>query len=96
MTHPLLCFPDNTNEALVGMLRSGNVGANTATDHIAVLDEALAQLPDLVRAGRILVHTDVAGFSHAFIDHLTAQGPEYFSGYAVTEDVRPAITLLPV
>ncbi len=67
------------------MLRPGNAGSNTAADHIAVLDAALAQLPEATRAGRILVRTDGAGFSHSFIDHLTAQGLEYSLGYAVTE-----------
>ncbi len=49
--HPLLCFLDNTGEALAGVLRPGNVGANTAADHIAVLDAALAQIPDAHRHG---------------------------------------------
>ena len=43
--HPLLCFPDNTGEALAGLLRPGNAGANTATDHITVLDRALGTDP---------------------------------------------------
>lgn len=43
--HPLLCFLDGTNEALSGILRPGNAGSSTATDHIDVLDQALAQLP---------------------------------------------------
>jgi hypothetical protein len=93
--HPLLCFLDNTNEALAGMLRAGNAGSNTAADHITVLDQALAQLPENARTGRILVRTDGAGFSHAFIEHLTGQGLEYSLGYAVTEVVRDAISLLP-
>jgi hypothetical protein len=93
--HPLLCFLDNTNEALAGILRTGRAGSNTATDHISVLDLALGQLPEAARAGRILVRTDGAGFSHQFLDHLVAMGLEYSVGYAVTEDVRDAITLLP-
>jgi len=44
--HPLLCFPGRPNiaagEALVGPLRPANGGSNTAADHIAVLDMALA------------------------------------------------------
>jgi hypothetical protein len=93
--HPLLCFLDNTNEALSGILRTGRAGSNTAADHVQVLDLALGQLPEAARAGRILVRTDGAGFSHAFLDHLVEQGLEYSIGYAVTEDVREAITLLP-
>jgi hypothetical protein len=49
--HPLLAFLDNTNEALAGILRAGNAGANTAADHIAMTDLALAQLPDQHRHG---------------------------------------------
>ena len=97
--HPMLCFLDNTNEALAGILRTGRAGSNTAADHIAVLDQALAQLPEAARAGRILVRTDGAGFSHDFLDHLVNQPDgralEYSVGYAVTEDVRAAITMLP-
>jgi len=45
--HPLFCFLDNTREALSGMLREGRAGSNTTTDHITVLDHALAQIPDM-------------------------------------------------
>lgn len=34
--HPLLAFCDNSQEFLAGLLRPGNAGANTATDHITV------------------------------------------------------------
>jgi Transposase DDE domain group 1 len=94
--HPILCFLDNTNEALAGILRTGRAGSNTAADHVTVLDQALGQLPEEARAGRILVRTDGAGFSHQFLDHLVEQQLEYSTGYAVTEDVRDAIALLPV
>jgi thioesterase domain-containing protein len=47
--HPLPCFLANTGEAVSGRLRPGNSGANTAADHIAVLDQALAQIPDAHR-----------------------------------------------
>lgn len=93
--HPLLVFCDNTNEALAGLLRPGNAGSNTAADHIAVLDLALAQLPDAHRAKRILIRTDGAGFSHAFLDHLFEQDLEYSVGFAVTDDIRAAITQIP-
>jgi hypothetical protein len=93
--HPILAFLDNTNEALAGILRTGRAGSNTAADHIAVLGLALAQLPEAARAGRILVRTDGAGFSHDFVEHMVAAGLEYSTGFAVTEDVRAAIDLLP-
>src|SRR5207253_5650994 len=42
---PLGAWLDNTAEALAAILRPGNAGANTASDHVGVLEEALAQLP---------------------------------------------------
>jgi hypothetical protein len=50
--HPMLAYLDGTEEALAGMLRPGNAGANTAADQIAVLEAALAQLPKRVAARR--------------------------------------------
>ncbi|HWU06984.1 MAG TPA: IS1380 family transposase [Streptomyces sp.] len=99
--HPLLCFMANTGEAMAGRLRPGNAGANTAADHIAVLDDALAQIPDAHRHGTdILVRTDSAGSAKAFLTHvreLRTRGIRtFFSvGYAVTEPVRRAIRALP-
>lgn len=40
---PTLCFLDITGEALAGLRRPGNAGANSEADHITVLDKALAQ-----------------------------------------------------
>ena len=48
--HPLGAWLDNTNEALAAVLRPGNAGSNTATDHLTVIDQALAQLPDRWRS----------------------------------------------
>jgi hypothetical protein len=99
--HPLLCFLDNTGEALAGLLRPGNSGANTAADHITVLDAALAQIPDAHRHGTdLLIRTDSAGGTKAFLTHLRTlrkQGIQtFFSvGHPVTEPVRRAIRSLP-
>ena len=49
--HPMLCFADATGEALSGLLRPGNAGANDAEDHLAVLDAAIAALPPEIAAG---------------------------------------------
>jgi Transposase DDE domain group 1 len=77
--HPLLCFADATGEALAGLLRPGNAGANTVADHLVVLDAAVAQLPAEVAAGHgpgdapelvarpLLVRTDSAGCTHGFV-----------------------------
>lgn len=34
--HPLVCYLDESSEALAGILGPGNAGANTASDHVAV------------------------------------------------------------
>ena len=66
--HPLLAFCDNTGEFLAAQLRAGNAGSNTAADHIAVLDAALAQIPDSYRHGHpILIRADGAGCTKAFL-----------------------------
>ena len=64
--HPLTAWLDNTGEALAAVLRPGNAGSNTAADHIAVTDLALAQIPDQYRHGvPILVSADGAGATRA-------------------------------
>ncbi len=99
--HPLLCFLANTGEALAGLLRPGNAGANTAADHIAVLDQALAQIPDAHRHGTdILIRTDSAGSakpsSPTSATCANTGIRTFFSvGYAITEPVRRAIRALP-
>lgn len=95
--HPLLCFLDNTGEALAGLLREGRAGSNTTTDHITVLDQALAQIPDAVRHGTpILLRADSAGSSHGFLAHIRSLREHHLDirfsvGAAITEPVRAAI-----
>lgn len=43
--HPLGAWLEATGEQLACLLRPGNAGSGTATDHVTVLDAALAQLP---------------------------------------------------
>jgi hypothetical protein len=99
--HPLAAFCDNTSEALAGMLRRGNAGANTAADHIRVLDAALAQIPDQYRHGTpILFRTDTAGCTKAFLAHVRAQRErgvacEFSVGWAITDRERAAIGMVP-
>ncbi|HEY3477732.1 MAG TPA: IS1380 family transposase, partial [Streptomyces sp.] len=99
--HPILAFLDNSGEFLAGLLRPGNAGANTAADHITVLDRALAQLPDVNRHGvPILVRADGAGCSKAFLAHIRglrahAILTEFSVGWAVTDRERAAIGNLP-
>jgi Transposase DDE domain group 1 len=99
--HPLTAWLDNTGEALAAVLRSGNAGSNTAADHIAVTDLALAQLPDAHRHGvPILVSADGAGATRAWLAHLRAQRVtgvdlEFSVGFTMTATVQAAILALP-
>jgi hypothetical protein len=99
--HPILVFLDNSGEFLAGMLRPGNAGANTAADHITVLDAALAQIPDAHRHGvPVLVRADGAGCSKAFLADIRslreqAVATEFTVGWAVTDRERDAIARLP-
>ncbi len=49
--HPIYCFADATGETLGATLRPGNAGANTIADHVAVLDQAIGQLPAEIAVG---------------------------------------------
>ena len=99
--HPLGCWLDNTQEALAGMLRPGNAGANTAEDHVAVLAGALAQLPvqplglDPINGVAMLARADSAGASHEFLSTLRRRGIEFSVGFDITESVRFAILDVP-
>jgi hypothetical protein len=95
--HPLFCFLDGTREALSGLLREGRAGSNTTADHITVLDQALAQIPDAHRHGTdILVRSDSAGCTHGFLTHIRslreqAVHTRFSVGVAITEPVRDAV-----
>ncbi len=98
--HPIFCFLDGSREALSAILRTGRAGSNTAADHIAVLDQALEQIPDEHRHGvPVLIRTDTAGCTHDFLAHirgLREHGVQtFFSvGVPITEHIREAITLI--
>jgi hypothetical protein len=54
--HPLVAFVDHgqagSGEPVAALLRPGNAGSNTASDHIETTQLALAQLPKHLRRGR--------------------------------------------
>lgn len=98
--HPLHCFLDETGEQLAGLLRPGNAGANTAQDHVAVLDAAIEQLPPDVsdrerdEPVEILARADAAGATHAFAAALRERRIRFSLGYYVTETVGQAALAL--
>jgi hypothetical protein len=67
--HPLAAWCANTRECLNMLLRPGNAGSNTFTDHKEVLAAALRQVPARFRR-KLIVRVDGAGASHDLIEHL--------------------------
>jgi hypothetical protein len=94
--HPLLAYADETREALAGILRPGNAGANTAADHETVLDRALCQIPTRRLEGiAILVRSDSAGATHDLADYCSEHDMRFSVGYELTAPVRQAIAEIP-
>lgn len=96
--HPLLAFVDHgaggTGEPLAALLREGNAGANTARDHILVLDEALAQLPEADRTG-VLVRGDSGAGTKDFLRHVSGLGLQFTVGFGASALVTEALERLP-
>ncbi|MFI5758130.1 IS1380 family transposase [Streptomyces sp. NPDC051569] len=100
--HPLVAFVDHgqdgSGEPVAALLRPGNAGSNTASDHITTTQLALAQLPKLLRRGRqTLIRTDSAGGTHAFLNWLTRRGQwlSYSVGMTITEVIHQAVLKIP-
>ncbi len=104
--HPLLCFLDRPDlaagEALAGLLRAGNAGSNTAADHIAVLDMALANLPEPARprpgdptGPRVLARSDSAGATHAFAAACVERGVGFSFGFPVDARIQRIVDAIP-
>jgi hypothetical protein len=98
--HPLTAWCDNTGESLVVKLRPGRAGSNTATDHIEVLTEAIAQIPASHRR-RMLITCDGAGSTHALVEHISVLNTRpgfavrYSVGFDFDERVRAVIGHVP-
>ncbi len=94
--HPLHAYADQTREALGGLLRPGNAGANTAADHKTVLDLALAQIPaEYIEDIEIVVRADRAGATHELADYCRDARMRFSFGYDLTDTVRQAILETP-
>lgn len=93
--HPLLAYLDATGEALAGVLRRGNAGSGTATDHVAVLDDALDQLPVDPAEVEVIARADSAGWSHGFVNHCRQRGVRFVIGHRLTVDVAKVLVNVP-
>lgn len=90
--HPLLVTCGR--EALAGVLRPGNAGANTAADHIDVLELALEALPCRALDGEILARADGAGASHDFAEACRETNVRFSLGFAIHQGVREPVLAL--
>jgi len=97
--HPLCAFvdhgPEGTGKPLAIALRPGNAGSNTATDHIAVISQALRKLPGARRGKSVLVRIDGAGSTHKVIDWLTGRRLAYSVGFTLPENTPDLLKLIP-
>ncbi|MCP9960769.1 IS1380 family transposase [Streptomyces somaliensis] len=100
--HPLMAFvdhgPGGTGEPVTALLRPGNAGSNTATDHITTARLALAQLPKKHRRGRrTLIRCDSGGGTHEFVAWLARRGRwlSYSAGMVITETIHQHVLKIP-
>jgi len=105
--HPLLAICPDTDEVLAGRLRPGNAGANNAADHVAVLADAIAQLPPAWQAGhdhgddaadvrkQLLCRADAAGASHWFAEECVERNIGFTLGYQIDNRVRDGVMCVP-
>lgn len=100
--HPLMGFVDHgaggSGEPVMGLLRPGNAGSNTAADHITTTQLGLAQLPKKYRRGRrTLIRCDSGGGTHEFTAWLTRSGRwlPYSVGMTITDAIHQAVLKVP-
>jgi hypothetical protein len=101
--HPLLAMAGDCDEVLAGIMRPGNAGANTAVDHVVVLDQAIAALPADWRAGHhhgdhpddtakeLIVRADSAGASHWLAEDCHSRNIGFSIGYQIDQRVRDGL-----
>lgn len=97
--HPLGAWLANTTESLAMLLRPGNAGSNTVSDHIEVLTDAIAQIPARWRS-RLVVRVDGAGATHDLVKHLQSLSARrrtvlFTCGWMITDADETAIGMLP-
>lgn len=98
--HPLCAFVDHgpagTGEPLTILLRAGNAGSNTATDHQTVIADALDQAGLGPRPGRrVLIRIDGAGSTKATIAALTRRRVAYSVGFTLPATTPELYRLVP-
>ena len=93
--YPLMAYLDATGEALAAMLRPGNAGSNTASDHVEVLGDALAQIPVDPRGVEVTVRADSAGCTRGFLKACRERGVRFCVGHPLSIDIAQKILEVP-
>ena len=94
--HPLMAFLDATGEALAAKLRPGNAGSGTATDHVEVLDAALAQLPIDPTKVEVIARADSAGLLARVRRRVPDQRQVRFAiGHRLTAEIAKVLVTVP-
>lgn len=93
--HPLLAYLDATGEALAGVLRAGNAGSGTASDHVRVLADALGQLPIDPVEREVIVRADSAGWSHDFVNECRDRQVRFVIGHQLSVEIASVLVDLP-
>jgi hypothetical protein len=93
--HPLLAYLDATGEALAGVLRPGNAGSGTASDHVRVLADALGQLPIDPAEREVIARADSAGWSHGFVNECRQRHVRFVIGHQLTVEIASVLVNLP-
>jgi hypothetical protein len=104
--HPLIAYLDRPEisggEGLAAVLRPGNAGSSTATDHVEVLTLALNALPHHARprpgdpdSPQVLIRTDAAGASHTFAQALRDTGCGFSLGFPLGPEMQAAVLAIP-
>jgi hypothetical protein len=95
---PICAFVDHgehgTGETLAIDLRPGRASPWNSADHVTILDEALAQLPEHER-DQVLVRADTGACSKLFLHHITDAALEYSIGFQAQDTVKAAIEAIP-
>ena len=95
---PMCSFVDHgrhgTGETLGIDLRPGKASPWNSADHLAALDNALAQLPEHERA-QVLARADTGACSKVFLHKITDAGLEYSIGFQAQDTVKAAVEVIP-
>lgn len=93
--YPLLAVLDATGETLAGLLRPGNAGSGTATDHLTVLEAALAQLPVDPAHQQVICRTDAGGTSYELAAACRARHVRFIAGVRLSAQLADTVLRLP-